>query len=122
MYLNFKLWGTCEMAYVKVHFIHCTPDYTPQVVPLTPYGYKQREYRGEVSTTISGHTCLNWFTDFRHPYFTNYGTTIHQRYGIGAHNYCRNPSEARDWAWCYYYDSSPSCVDPIDVSACVLFE
>ncbi|XP_070545383.1 uncharacterized protein [Ptychodera flava] len=63
------------------------------------YNRRATDYRGYMSTTISGHTCQKWTEQSpnTHPYHTEF---YHLR-GIGDHNYCRNPTGEMPSAWCY---------------------
>nr|XP_006825401.1 PREDICTED: apolipoprotein(a)-like [Saccoglossus kowalevskii] len=56
------------------------------------------DYRGKVSTTISGKTCQKWTDQTPHSHTrtpANFPTA-----GLGNHNYCRNPDE-KVQTWCY---------------------
>lgn len=59
-------------------------------------------YRGFVSRTVSGHTCQRWTSDTPH----SHGYESYTTYGIGEHNYCRNPSGHYPGPWCYTTTSS----------------
>ena len=78
----------------------------------------QKDYRGEVAVTISGYECMNWLEQSPHKHSrteANYPNT-----GLGDHNYCRNPDNEPDGAWCYTtnpkqrwdYCPVPKCSDP----------
>ncbi|XP_063954844.1 deleted in malignant brain tumors 1 protein-like isoform X2 [Lytechinus pictus] len=58
-------------------------------------------YRGNVSQTISGHTCQQWTSQYPH----QHGRTPSEypNRGLGEHNYCRNPDHSFT-AWCYTTD------------------
>ncbi|XP_070543539.1 apolipoprotein(a)-like [Ptychodera flava] len=61
------------------------------------------DYRGTVSTTVSGYTCQEWTEQSPHSH-----TRTPENYpnaGLGEHNYCRNP-DGTSGAWCYTTDSS----------------
>lgn len=55
------------------------------------------EYRGELQSSSSGLTCLNWTNTTR-----DYDVTLHpdSQTGVGDHNYCRNP-DSSERPWCY---------------------
>ena len=63
---------------------------------------KAADYRGTVSRTKSGLTCLSWNiqkkSDGRYGYWT--GTSGAAAKGVSDHNYCRNP-DGVPGAWCY---------------------
>ena len=56
----------------------------------------ENDYIGEVSTTISGRTCMHW--DEKSPH--------RPRYIAGHHNYCRNPDNDSNGPWCYTTDKA----------------
>ncbi|KAJ9452165.1 putative uridine nucleosidase 2, partial [Diplonema papillatum] len=95
--------------------------------PLETHGAtalpKGSTYHGRVNRTVDGHECLSWgHTFYDHPYrpyewddatlyFFPYETTselteVSSRKGdgVGHHNYCRNPDEDPEGAWCFYWD------------------
>lgn len=77
----------------------------------------QTDYRGDISTTLSGRTCQAWTSQSPH----RHGNTPQNRpgKGIGAHNACRNPDGESDGVWCYTTDPAkrweycgvPDCTD-----------
>jgi len=61
----------------------------------------QADYRGAVSTTASGHTCLPWTERTKADGRTGYWTgSTDEEDGTGDHNHCRNP-DGHTKAWCY---------------------
>merc|ERR1719187_1126987 len=80
-------------------------------------------YRGMVSNTTTGRTCMNWGA--YSPRHESLALTEEEKdkYGIGAHNYCRNPEpDYKRKVWCYTADQKwegeweycdvPKCPDP----------
>jgi len=62
------------------------------------------DYRGCISVTKSGRTCQKWTenTPHEHKFFPK-SIELAKR-GIGKHNYCRNPDNEPNGAWCYTTD------------------
>ncbi|XP_071944581.1 uncharacterized protein [Antedon mediterranea] len=56
------------------------------------------DYQGIVSTTTDGYTCQKW-TD-QTPHTHSYSPEAAPGFGLGDHNYCRNPS-SHTQPWCY---------------------
>ena len=57
------------------------------------------DYRGYQSVDEEGSTCLNWTITTSYNFI--YNPMDYPDAGLGGHNYCRNPSEYRNKAWCY---------------------
>ncbi|XP_040050713.2 phosphoinositide-3-kinase-interacting protein 1 [Gasterosteus aculeatus] len=55
------------------------------------------QYRGEVHSSSSGLTCLNWANTSRD---YDDGVQPDSQTGVGDHNYCRNP-DSSEGPWCY---------------------
>jgi len=83
-------------------------------------GAKGKSYRGLVSNSVSGRTCLNWLDakapkqhsptpdtksklDANDP---NSEETTAWGNGIGNHRYCRNPERSDASPWCYVLDET----------------
>ena len=74
----------------------------------------QNDYRGDISTTVSGRTCQSWGSQSPHSHSRT--AANYPDKGLGDHNYCRNP-DGEPRAWCYTTDSAerweycdvPSC-------------
>ena len=66
------------------------------------HGEKERGYRGCQQYTVSGALCQNWGSDAR----WERSGWIKEKYelglyGLGNHNYCRNPDLESVGIWCY---------------------
>eukprot|EP00035_Acanthoeca_spectabilis_P039104 m.59035 g.59035 ORF g.59035 m.59035 type:complete len:527 (+) comp9439_c0_seq1:618-2198(+) len=59
------------------------------------------QYRGSLSTTVDGYTCMPW-TD-QSPHSHSRTPANYPNAGLGDHNYCRNP-DGENQAWCYTTD------------------
>eukprot|EP00984_Skeletonema_dohrnii_P023317 scaffold12399_cov114-Skeletonema_dohrnii-CCMP3373.AAC.1 len=78
---------------------------------------KQNDYRGDISTTADGYTCMNWESQSPHSHTRT--AANYPGMGLGNHNYCRNP-DGEPRAWCYTTDPNkrwsvcdvPSCTPP----------
>ncbi|XP_063687199.1 plasminogen-like [Bolinopsis microptera] len=77
----------------------------------------QKDYRGSIKETISGETCMKW-TD-QNPHAHSRTEENYPNSGLGDHNYCRNPDNEPNGAWCYTtnplqrwdYCPVPSCTE-----------
>ncbi|XP_072280883.1 hyaluronan-binding protein 2 [Pyxicephalus adspersus] len=75
-------------------------------------------YRGHVSRTESGHRCLPWDSYHLSKEDVNAFVPDIWQYGIGEHNFCRNPDGAEK-PWCYYLDGKKKLRwDECEVSHC----
>ena len=82
-----------------------------------------RDYRGYVSETRSGKECQQWTTQLPHQH--NRTEAEYPGTGLGQHNFCRNPDNEPEGAWCYTTDSEsrweycdvgeldPTCDNPL---------
>ena len=90
-----------------------TATTTPKATEPTLECYTEKnaqDYRGSVNKTKDGNVCIKWDqqikSDGKIGYWTGYSDA--SKYGIGKHNFCRNPGAAReDTAWCYINDTNP---------------
>ena len=62
-----------------------------------------KDYRGYVSVTKSGKECQQWTTQLPHQH--NRTEASYPGTGLGEHNFCRNPDNEPEGAWCYTTDS-----------------
>ena len=65
-------------------------------------GYLSTTHTGITSTTLSGKTCQKWTDQFPHQH--DYSPEEYPGTGIGNHNYCRDPFNDSEGAWCYTTD------------------
>mmetsp|Transcript_64867 Transcript_64867/g.173901 ORF Transcript_64867/g.173901 Transcript_64867/m.173901 type:complete len:182 (-) Transcript_64867:303-848(-) len=61
-------------------------------------------YRGLVDHTKSGRTCQMWTS--QHPHHINIADVDEDEFGVGGHNFCRNPNSEMSEPWCYTMDSA----------------
>ena len=71
--------------------------------PSCNVGLNGADYRGAVSTTGSGLECQMWTRQEPHTHVNT--PALKPLAGLGAHNYCRNPTEETG-PWCYTMDPS----------------
>ena len=62
-----------------------------------------RDYRGYISETKTGKECMMWTE--QEPHQHNRTEARYPGTGLGEHNYCRNPDNEPEGAWCYTTDS-----------------
>lgn len=59
-------------------------------------------YHGQVSTTVSGHTCQAWnVAEPQANTYSEYYNETSKVTGLGKHNYCRDPKDQYRLPWCY---------------------
>uniref|UniRef100_A0A8C0H9R1 Kringle domain-containing protein n=1 Tax=Chelonoidis abingdonii TaxID=106734 RepID=A0A8C0H9R1_CHEAB len=75
------------------------------------------EYRGKVSQTRSGETCLHWNSNLLLDESYNAFMEDAEYYGIGEHNFCRNP-DGDVKPWCFIKTDNKVKWDSCDVSPC----
>lgn len=61
-------------------------------------GIKGSGYRGKQNVTVSGRTCQKWTEQTPHKHTIT--PSNYPNYGLGEHNYCRNPNN-EETIWCY---------------------
>ena len=66
-------------------------------------GTKGNGYRGCQTKTSSGKTCMNWSSQSPHKHINT--PEKKKDFGIGNHNYCRNP-DGEKTIWCYTTDKN----------------
>ncbi|XP_073537715.1 hyaluronan-binding protein 2 [Phyllobates terribilis] len=75
-------------------------------------------YRGYASQTVDGHRCLPWDSYLLARETINAFVPDIWQFGIGEHNFCRNPDGAEK-PWCYFQDKDEKLKwDLCNVSAC----
>ncbi|NXY42061.1 HABP2 protein, partial [Ceuthmochares aereus] len=74
-------------------------------------------YRGKVNQAAGGKTCLHWNSHMLLDYPFNAFMEDADSYGIGEHNFCRNPDEDEK-PWCYISRNHKVKWDFCDISPC----
>uniref|UniRef100_A0A8B9DQ62 Hyaluronan binding protein 2 n=1 Tax=Anser cygnoides TaxID=8845 RepID=A0A8B9DQ62_ANSCY len=74
-------------------------------------------YRGRVNQAENGKTCLHWNSHLLLDLPVNAFMEDADSYGIGEHNFCRNPDEDQK-PWCYIRKNNKVEWDFCDVSPC----
>ena len=67
---------------------------------------RQSDYRGDISTSVNGHTCMEWTQAQNYP-----------GHGLNFNNNCRNPNEVASRAWCFV-ENADIMWDYCDVPTC----
>ena len=92
------------------------PSYEPEVEDVTDvfdstnpdcnneYGILSNTYRGSMAVTRTGLECMRWDIQFPHFHGISPENEADISKGIGSHNYCRNPDDEPNGAWCYTMD------------------
>nr|XP_009666944.1 PREDICTED: hyaluronan-binding protein 2 isoform X3 [Struthio camelus australis] len=75
------------------------------------------EYRGRVNQAVNGKTCLHWNSHILLDYPINSFMEDADFYGIGEHNFCRNP-DGDEKPWCYFKKNNKVEWDFCDISPC----
>uniref|UniRef100_A0A8D0EVF1 Kringle domain-containing protein n=1 Tax=Strix occidentalis caurina TaxID=311401 RepID=A0A8D0EVF1_STROC len=81
------------------------------------YEKASSKYRGRVNQAANGKTCLHWNSHILLDYPINAFMEDAVSYGIGEHNFCRNPDEDEK-PWCYIVKNHKVEWDFCDVSPC----
>ncbi|KAK4821015.1 hypothetical protein QYF61_012044 [Mycteria americana] len=81
------------------------------------YEEASSEYRGKVNQAAGGKTCLHWNSHILLDYPINAFMEDADSYGIGEHNFCRNPDEDEK-PWCYIRKNHKVEWDFCDISPC----
>jgi len=68
------------------------------------HGILSKFYRGEMAITQTGLECMEWNMQFPHSHGLTPEKETYANKGIGYHNYCRNPDDEPNGAWCYTMD------------------
>ncbi|KAM9324581.1 hyaluronan-binding protein 2 [Gastrophryne carolinensis] len=100
--------GTCLVNNNKFACA-CTNNYYGKFCEIESKDYCYRNdgfrYRGHISHTAGGYSCLPWDSYHLTREVINAFMPYNLYYGIGEHNFCRNPDGAEK-PWCYYLDES----------------
>eukprot|EP00079_Xenopus_tropicalis_P028233 XP_012823067.1 PREDICTED: hyaluronan-binding protein 2 [Xenopus tropicalis] len=113
--------GICVKRLDNSFRCKCSLNYKGEFCEIAPHDcYKQdgHMYRGHTSHTELGFTCLPWDSYLLLKEGTNAFVSGIAAYGIGEHNFCRNPDGAEK-PWCYFQaDNGKLAWDLCDVKAC----
>uniref|UniRef100_A0A8C3J231 Hyaluronan binding protein 2 n=1 Tax=Calidris pygmaea TaxID=425635 RepID=A0A8C3J231_9CHAR len=113
--------GTCIRHRIRSKFTcECPKPFRGRFCEIGPddcYEEDSSTYRGRVNQAVNGKTCLHWNSHvlLNHP--INAFMEDADSYGIGEHNFCRNPDEDEK-PWCYIRKNHKVEWDFCDVSPC----
>ncbi|XP_064519431.1 hyaluronan-binding protein 2 isoform X1 [Pseudopipra pipra] len=88
-----------------------------EIGPDDCYKEDSSNYRGRVNQAVDGRTCLNWNSHHILDFPFNAFMENADFYGIGDHNFCRNPDEDEK-PWCYVRKNKEIDWEFCDVSPC----
>ncbi|RMC11381.1 hypothetical protein DUI87_11500 [Hirundo rustica rustica] len=113
--------GDCLITLTPPYFkCSCKPPYkrpSCQRGPNDCYEEDSSTYRGKVNQAESGRTCLHWNSHHLLDQPFNAFMEDADSYGIGEHNFCRNPDEDEK-PWCYVRKNKEIEWEYCDVSPC----
>ncbi|OWK56989.1 Hyaluronan-binding protein 2 [Lonchura striata] len=113
--------GTCKRNRYRSKFTcECPEPFRGRFCEIGPndcYEEDSSTYRGRVNQAENGRTCLHWNSHhlLDHPF--NAFMEDADSYGIGEHNFCRNPDEDEK-PWCYIRKNNEVDWEYCDVSPC----
>uniref|UniRef100_K7GIG2 Hyaluronan binding protein 2 n=1 Tax=Pelodiscus sinensis TaxID=13735 RepID=K7GIG2_PELSI len=113
--------GVCLQQRIRSKFsCQCAEPFQGRFCEIGPedcYEQDGHEYRGKVSQTSSGKTCLHW--NSHHLLDESYNAFMENAgyYGIGEHNFCRNP-DGDVKPWCFILKNNKLEWESCDVSPC----
>ncbi|KFP86688.1 Hyaluronan-binding protein 2, partial [Acanthisitta chloris] len=88
-----------------------------EIKPTDCYKEDSSGYRGRVNQAVNGHTCLHWNSHRLLDSSFNAFMEDADSYGIGDHNFCRNP-DGDEKPWCYIRKNNEVDWEFCDVSPC----
>ena len=68
------------------------------------HGNLPTSYRGEMALSKTGLECMAWNSQTPHAHGLTPEKETYANKGIGYHNFCRNPDDEPNGAWCYTMD------------------
>lgn len=113
--------GICVRHRIRSKFTcKCPERYRGRFCEIEPddcYEEDSFYYRGRVNQAQSGRTCLHWNSHLLLRFSINAFMEDAESYGIGEHNFCRNPDEDQK-PWCFIRNNGKVQWDFCDVSPC----
>ncbi|XP_021255924.1 hyaluronan-binding protein 2 [Numida meleagris] len=113
--------GTCIRHRIRSKFTcKCPEPYKGRFCEIGPddcYEEDSFYYRGRVNQAENGRTCLHWNSHMLLDFSINAFMEDAESYGIGEHNFCRNPDEDQK-PWCFIRKNGKVEWDFCDVSLC----
>uniref|UniRef100_UPI00398F72CE hyaluronan-binding protein 2-like n=1 Tax=Pristiophorus japonicus TaxID=55135 RepID=UPI00398F72CE len=99
--------ATCRAGKKKGTFsCNCSGSFRGELCEIAPndcYQGNGSSYRGLVKQTEKGKKCLSWSSNLLLKEAIGTHMETPSKYGIGDHNYCRNP-DGDEKPWCYFKD------------------
>ncbi|XP_051883885.1 hyaluronan-binding protein 2 isoform X2 [Pristis pectinata] len=113
--------GTCKAGKKKSFTCNCPGSFRGELCEIAPnecYQGNGVSYRGRVKQTEQGRKCLYWSSHLLLKEAIGTHMQNPSKYGIGDHNYCRNP-DGDEKPWCYFKDKHDKLSwDHCDISQC----
>uniref|UniRef100_A0A8B9QM30 Hyaluronan binding protein 2 n=1 Tax=Apteryx owenii TaxID=8824 RepID=A0A8B9QM30_APTOW len=113
--------GICIRHRIRSKFTcNCPEPFRGRFCEIGPddcYEEGSFEYRGRVNQAANGKTCLHWNSHILLDYSINSFMKDADSYGIGEHNFCRNP-DGDEKPWCYIKKKNKVEWDFCDISPC----
>ncbi|XP_061769828.1 hepatocyte growth factor activator isoform X2 [Nerophis ophidion] len=114
--------GTCRMIIATGKEVcNCRKSYSGPLCSFEPdsecYSSRGTNYRGMVSSTVSGTQCLPWNSDLLYNELHVGTVQAAPLRGLGEHAYCRNP-DGDKMPWCYTLNKGAISWEYCDVLSC----
>ncbi|XP_032889787.1 hyaluronan-binding protein 2-like isoform X1 [Amblyraja radiata] len=100
--------ATCKTGKKKSFTCNCPGSFRGELCEIAPnecYQANGVSYRGRVKQTEQGKKCLHWSSNLLLKEAIGTHMQTPSKYGIGDHNYCRNP-DGDEKPWCYFKEKN----------------